>query len=260
MMSLGFKILSLLRKGREALNFYHYTQSPDEANPISWDREMYDIWYQVNFEAVACVRGFKGPAMNDIKEAIENEGIGVTSKLQEKFIIYQWSAIQVYSVEEKENTDFFPKGQNSHILNHAQGNDKQLFAIYKPDSRSQVEQNVTEEVQRLVEEWCSEFSYQLSIQASDVIQGVTKKLGRYKSNVRGMVAVYRNGEGGTSGNFDVNYSCNKPHYHWGNIPLNIWLGNVVALGTHLAKGMYKCMYDDEMIDAYYVHKSVIKGS
>ena len=257
MMSLGFKILGLLRKGREALNFYHYTQSPDEANPISWDKEMYDVWFQINFEAVSCIRGFKSPAMNEIKEAIESEEAGVASKLSEKFILYQWSAIQVHTVEEKDNTDFFPKGQNSHILNHAQGNDKQLFAIYKPDSRSNFEQNVKEEVQRLVEEWCSEFSYEVSIKASYVIEGITKKLGRYKNNIRGMVAVYRKGEDGTSGNFDVNYSCRKPHYHWGNFAIMgatsmvpgwgqiAW--KATAAGMHAAKGIdLQTMKDNEL--------------
>ena len=59
-MSLGFNIVALLRKGREAMNFYHYTQTPEDQESISWDKEMYDIWYQIYFESVSCIREFKG--------------------------------------------------------------------------------------------------------------------------------------------------------------------------------------------------------
>ena len=50
-----------------------------------------------------------------------------------------------------------------------------------------------------------------------------------------MIAVYREGEEDSSGNFDVNLSCVKPHYHWGNIAI---AGTVpiIAIGTHSAEG------------------------
>ena len=82
---------------------------------------MFQVWYRVNVETVYCVRNFKQSAMNDIQKAINNEQTGVVAKLEDKFLIYKWCAIQIFSVDQKENTDFFPKGDNTHILNQAQG-------------------------------------------------------------------------------------------------------------------------------------------
>ena len=246
LMNFGLNVISLLRKGREALNFYHITQNPDEENPISWNREMYDVWFQMQFDTVTCIRNFRDSALKDIKEAIENEEAQVAFKLEDKFIVYDWSAIQIYTEEQKKHTDFYPKGESNYILNQIQGNDKQLFAIYKPGSKSNVEQTVKAKVNEVVQEWCSTFSYKVKIMAPDVITGISNSLGRYKNYVRGMVAVYRDDTGGTSENFDVNFSCGKPHYHWGNIATHVATSSIpfvgpvlrgsITAGTHLAKG------------------------
>ena len=66
--------------------------------------------------------------------AIEKEKERVIDTLQQKYFIYDWFAIQLNTIEERDNVDFFPK-ENNHIMTHTQGNDKQLFAIYRPISR-----------------------------------------------------------------------------------------------------------------------------
>ena len=35
-------------------------------------------------------------------------------------------------------------------------------------------------------------------------------LGKFKTTVRTLIAIYRTGRGGTSNNFDINVSCDKP--------------------------------------------------
>ena len=222
LINLGFRIISLLRKGREALNFYHFTQNPGGENPISWDKEMYKIYSQLHYDAAKCIKGFKASALEDIKSAIQNEQTKVVSKLEEKFLVYQWSAIQINSVIEKDNTDYFPKGEASPILNLAQGNDKQLFAIYKPESKAYVE-DIRWKIKNLVESWCSwysEFIYVDVLYASQVIDELKNRFernGGLNRYIRGMVVVNRDGVDGTSGNFDINISCQKPHYHGVNI-------------------------------------------
>ena len=62
----------------------------------------------------------KGNAINDLKSAIENEQTAVVAKLEEKYMIYKWSAIQINSVEQLDNTDYFPKYNNGFIMNHKQ--------------------------------------------------------------------------------------------------------------------------------------------
>ena len=126
----------------------------------------------------------KGYAINDLKSAIDNEKTAVVAKLEEKFVIYKWSAIQINSVEEIKNTDYFPKANDEFILNYKQGNDKQLFAIFKPESRAEIETKTRKEVKMLAETWCKEFSWAMKIKAKDVIDGIYKKLGRYKSHIR----------------------------------------------------------------------------
>ena len=66
LMIFGSRTLSLLRKARISLEFYHITQTEDSEGPINWDKELYDVWYKTNDETIRCLQDFKELAKNDL--------------------------------------------------------------------------------------------------------------------------------------------------------------------------------------------------
>ena len=58
------------------------------------------------------------------------------------------------------------------------------------------------------------------------MEEITRKLGHYKSYIRGMIAVWKTGTDGTSGNFDINLSCDKKHACIVPIPIPFVIGLV----------------------------------
>ena len=73
---------------------------------------------------------------------------------------------------------------------------------------------IKSQIKSTIESWCNLDENEYQIYANEVIEQITSKLGPDKQFVRAMTAIWKYGNG-SSGNFDIDMSCRKKHYSFG---------------------------------------------
>ena len=71
--------------------------------------------------------------------------------------------------------------------------------------------NYIDEIKSRIESWCNLREHEFKIEANEVIEHISRRLGNYTLFVRAITAIWNYG-GGDSGNFDIDMTCDKKHY------------------------------------------------